>query len=77
MDWVSEQFPPGAVLFSLMAQYTPMGDLSACPEIRRSLRPSEVRAARQYMADVGLSGYVQDLESTGEGFIPAFDLTGL
>lgn len=77
MDWVTEQFPPGAVLFSLMAQYTPMGDLSACPEISRALRPSEVRAARQYMADVGLSGYVQDLESTGEGFIPAFDLTGL
>jgi putative pyruvate formate lyase activating enzyme len=77
MDWVAEQFPPGAVLFSLMAQYTPMGDLSACPELGRTLRNSEVRAARQYMADLGLSGYVQDLESVGEGFIPSFDLTGL
>lgn len=77
MDWVAEAFPPGAVLFSLMAQYTPMGDLSACPELDRSLRASEVRAARQYMADLGLSGYVQDLESSGDGFIPAFDLTGL
>ena len=77
MDWVAETFPPGAVLFSLMAQYTPLGDLSAVPEIDRTLRPSEVRAARQYMADLGLSGYVQDLESVGEGFIPAFDLTGL
>ena len=77
MDWVAETFPPGAVLFSLMAQYTPLGDLSAVPEIGRPLRPSEVRAARQYMADLGLAGYVQDLESVGEGFIPAFDLTGL
>lgn len=77
MDWTVEAFPPGAVLFSLMAQYTPIGDLSACPEISRPLRASEVRAARQYMADLGLSGYVQDLESVGEGFIPAFDLTGL
>jgi putative pyruvate formate lyase activating enzyme len=77
MDWAASQFPPGAVLFSLMAQYTPMGDLSACPELGRTLRPSEVRAARQYMADLGLSGYVQDLEAVGEGFIPSFDLTGL
>lgn len=77
MDWAAEQFPSGAVLFSLMAQYTPLGDLSACPEIGRPLRNSEVRAARQYMADLGLSGYVQDLESAGEGFIPSFDLTGL
>ena len=77
MDWVAETFPTGAVLFSLMAQYTPLGDLSACPEIGRPLRKSEVRAARQYMADLGLSGYVQDLEAVGEGFIPAFDLSGL
>jgi putative pyruvate formate lyase activating enzyme len=77
MDWVAEQFPAGAVLFSLMAQYTPMGDLSGCPELNRTVRNSEVRAARQYMADLGLSGYVQDLEAVGEGFIPSFDLTGL
>lgn len=77
MDWVAEQFPPGAVLFSLMAQYTPMGDLSAHPELDRALRASEVRAARQYMADLGLAGYVQDLEASGSGFIPRFDLTGI
>ena len=77
MDWVAESFPRGAVLFSLMAQYTPMGDLSACPEINRLLRPSEVRAARDYMAALGLPGYVQDLEAVGERFVPAFDLTGL
>ena len=77
MDWVAEQFPTGSVLFSLMAQYTPMGDLSACPELQRPLRPSEVRAARDYMAALGLPGYVQDLEAVGEGFVPAFDLTGL
>ena len=46
MDWVAERFPKGEVLFSLMAQYTPMGDLSACPELNRPLRPSELRTAR-------------------------------
>lgn len=77
MDWVAESFPPGAVLFSLMAQYTPVGDLTGYPELNRTIRSSELRAAREYMAALGLQGYVQELESVGEGFIPAFDLTGL
>ncbi len=77
MDWVAESFPPGAVLFSLMAQYTPVGELEGHPELKRTIRPSELRAAREYMAALGLQGYVQELESVGEGFIPAFDLTGV
>lgn len=77
MDWVADSFPRGAVLFSLMAQYTPMGDLTDCPEINRTLRASEVRGARDYMQALGLPGYVQELSSVGEGFIPPFDLTGI
>lgn len=77
MDWVSQTFPRGTVLFSLMAQYTPMGELKNCPELSRALRPSELRTAREYMENLGLPGYVQELSSAGEGFIPAFDLTGV
>ena len=77
MDWVADSFPPGAVLFSLMAQYTPVGELDGFPELQRPLRASELRAAKAYMEDLGLAGYVQELGSSGEGFIPAFDLTGL
>ena len=76
MDWVAEQFPRGSVLFSLMAQYTPMGDLSPCPELARTVRPSELRAARAYLENLDLPGYVQELSAVGEGFIPDFDLTG-
>ena len=77
MDWVADTFPKGSVLFSLMAQYTPMGELSDYPELARTLRPSEVRAARTYMQALELPGYVQELSSVGEGYIPNFDLTGL
>ena len=77
MDWVADSFPPGAVLFSLMAQYTPVGGLDGFLELQRPLRASELRAAKAYMEDLGLAGYVQELGSSGEGFIPAFDLTGL
>ena len=77
MDWVADSFPPGAVLFSLMAQYTPVGELDGFPELRRTLRPSELRSAREYMENLGLAGYVQELDAVGEHFIPAFDYTGL
>ena len=77
MDWVADSFPSGAVLFSLMAQYTPVGALEGFPELARPLRPSELRSAKEYMENLGLAGYVQELSSAGEGFIPAFDLTGL
>lgn len=77
MDWVRSAFPPGSVLFSLLAQYTPVGALDGFPELRRPLRPSELRSAREYMENLGLAGYVQELGSAGEEFIPAFDLTGL
>lgn len=77
MDWVADRFPTGAVLFSLMAQYTPVGELDGFPELRRTLRPSELRSAREYMENLGLAGYAQELDAAGEDFIPAFDFTGL
>lgn len=77
MDWIAGTFAPGAVLVSLMAQYTPVGELEDFPELQRPLRASELRAARAYMENLGLAGYVQELNSCGEGFIPSFDLTGL
>ena len=77
MDWVADSFPRGTVLFSLMAQYTPMGELDSHPELHRTLRPSELRCAREYMENLGLPGYVQDLSAAGQDYIPAFDLTGL
>ena len=60
MDWVADSFLPGAVLFSLMAQYTPVGELDGFPELQRPLRASELRAAKAYMEELGLAGYVQD-----------------
>ena len=77
MDWVSREFPRGAVLFSLMSQYTPWGDLSACPELNRRLRPGEMRAAREYMENLGLDGFTQERTSAREEYTPPFDLTGI
>lgn len=77
MDWVSATFPKGAVLFSLMGQYTPQGDLSAYPELERTVRPSELRHAVSYMENLGLAGFTQDAASAESKYIPSFDLTGV
>ncbi len=77
MDWVSQEFPAGTVLFSLMSQYTPWGDLKNCPEINRRLRSSEIRAAREYMENLGLAGFTQERTSAREEYTPPFDLTGV
>lgn len=77
MDRVAQTFEPGTVLFSLMSQYTPRGDLSAFPELDRRLRHSEIRAAQAYMENLGLAGFTQERTSAGEEYTPPFDLTGV
>ena len=77
MDWVAEHFGPGEVLFSLMSQYIPWGRAAEFPELNRRARPSEVRAAEAYMADLGLEGFAQEAESAQSEYIPPFDLTGV
>ena len=77
MDWVAGAFEPETVLFSLMSQYTPWGDLSAVPELNRRLRPGEMRAAQEYMQNLGLDGFSQERTSAKEEYTPPFDLTGI
>ncbi len=77
MDWTAAAFQPGTVLFSLMSQYTPWGDLSACPELNRRLHPGEIRAAQAYMRNTGLDGFTQERTSAKEEYTPPFDLTGI
>ena len=41
IDYVSRRFKPGEVLFSLMRQYTPFGNISEFPELQRTLTDDE------------------------------------
>ena len=63
--------------FSLMSQYVPLGRAGEFPEINRTLRKSEIRAAQGYMAALDLPGYTQEEASASGAFVPAFDLTGV
>jgi putative pyruvate formate lyase activating enzyme len=76
LDWVASHFRPGQVLFSLMAQYTPQPGAEGL--LRRRVTGAELRAAKQYMENLGITdGYVQDLASAQSDYTPAFDLSGI
>ena len=76
IDWVSETFRPGDVLFSLMSQYTPRPGASG--PLARRIRGDEHRAARAYLENCGIvDGYVQERGSAREEYTPVFDLEGV
>ncbi|MEG0765981.1 MAG: radical SAM protein, partial [Pseudoflavonifractor sp.] len=77
MDWIAAEFPPHTVMLSLMSQYTPWGRAKDLPGLDRVLRPSEIHACEAYFAALGLDGFTQELLSATDGFIPAFDFTGV
>lgn len=78
IDWVSETFAPGDILFSLMSQYTPMGRARDYPELSRRLTQEEYREAVAYMERSGIEdGFYQELSSAKEEYTPEFDLTGV
>ena len=76
LDWIADTFTPGEVLVSLMSQYTPQQGAEGL--LRRRVTGAEIRAARAYLENLGLtSGYVQDSSSAREEYTPPFDLTGV
>lgn len=78
IDWLTQNFQSGRVLFSLMGQYTPCGDLLAFPELQQPLTAVEYAQAEEYLLATGWEdGYLQEPEAAGREAIPAFDLTGV
>lgn len=78
IDWLVQNFQPGEVMFSLMGQYTPCGDLHDFPELQQPLTASEYAQAEDYLLATGWEdGYLQEPEAAGLDAVPAFDLTGV
>ena len=78
IDFVSESFPKGGVLFSLMSQYTPMPGLERFPSLCRRVDAAENGHLIRYMRRCGITeGYWQETDSATAEQIPAFDGTGV
>lgn len=76
IDWVSANFRPGEVLFSLMSQYTPQPGAEGT--MARHVTAAEYRAAVAYMNNCGImDGFLQERTSAREEYTPPFDLAGV
>ena len=78
IDFVSESFPPGSVLCSLMSQYPPIVGPEKYPALPRRVVSGQNEHLIRYMRRCGLTeGYWQEISSATEEQIPAFDGTGV
>lgn len=76
IDYCKDHFN-GAYL-SLMAQYTPCGDLEKYPEINRKITKREYEKVVDYAISSGMQNvFVQERSSADENYIPPFDFTGV
>lgn len=76
LDFIKSNFPNTFV--SLMAQYTPCGDLSEFPEINRKITKREYEKVVNYAFDNSFDKlFIQELSSADKSFISKFDFTGV
>ena len=71
LDWIAESLPAG-VPVSLMHQYIPCNNVSI-PGLTRRITNREYRRVREHMEDLGLPGFLQELLSASEDFVPVFN----
>lgn len=77
IDWVKSNFNDGDVLFSLMSQFTP-NKMCKIPELSRRLTQEEYNEIEEYLFDSGIEdGFMQELSSAKEEYIPPFNLEGV
>lgn len=71
LDYLAENYADTYI--SVMAQYTPCGNLAGYDEINRKLTKREYNKIVNYILSLGLDKiFIQDLSSSGDRFIPEF-----
>ena len=77
IDWVKNNFNEGEILFSLMSQFTP-NKTCRFPELSRRLTQEEYDEIEDYLFNSGIDeGFMQELSSAKEEYIPTFNLEGV
>lgn len=76
LKWIKENLPDTYV--SLMAQYTPCGNLEDTPELKRKITQREYDKVADFAVLNNFEKlFLQELESADSDFIPKFDFTGI
>ena len=73
LKWFKENAVNGEYL-SLMAQYTPFGDIDNYPELKRKITKKEYDSVLNALFDLNIKNvFIQELDSASEKFIPVWD----
>ena len=76
LDYIHDELPGAWV--SLMAQYLPFGDAAGVDELGRRLTQEEYDRVADHLLEIGMEdGFIQELSSSDEKYIPRFDLSGV
>jgi putative pyruvate formate lyase activating enzyme len=76
LDYLTTNFKNAYV--SLMAQYTPCGDLSDFSQLQRPITKREYNKVVDYALNLNFDNiFIQELSSADKKYIPAFDFTGI
>ena len=76
LSYIHQHFPHAWI--SLMAQYLPFGEARGVDELGRRLTQDEYDLVADHLMDLGIEdGFIQELSSSDEKYIPKFDLTGV
>lgn len=71
LDIIKKRFPDALV--SLMGQYTPHGDIEKYPLLQRKITAREYEKVKSHLFELDLDGFVQELSSADEKYIPTWD----
>ena len=74
LRWCRDNLPSGAVLYSVMSQYTPCAKAKTLPPLDRRLTRREYGRVTAFLTDNDMvDGYIQALDSAGTEAIPDFN----
>ncbi len=60
-------------MISLMGQYIPLGKANEFKELSRKITVREYNKVKNYLFDLGIDGFVQELSSADEKYVPTWD----
>lgn len=72
LKWIKDTFE-NKILVSVMAQYFPTNKAMEYEEINRKLTEEEYNEIEDFVFELNLDGYMQDLEENEEQYVPNFD----
>ncbi len=74
---ISEMYPKGSFILSLMSQYTPFYRSCDFKEINRRISTYEYEKTAETARRLGFEGFMQERSSAKEEYTPEFDLQGI